>query len=297
MVDKKIIRVKLLAQWLPPHEVGNAMEKFSKGKCRWNDIELVGDDENIDYYCILNQPYHNGIKYIPSKTIYIKMEPIFFVNVMFNQEWRNIDKNKFFYVMERTNGLEWHLGKTYTQLSTEPIEKTKLLSTVVSSKYDTDGQQKRIHFMQYLDKQNYKFDLFGVTNAFNLSNYIGHLPNCNKNDGILFYKYSIACENTQEMNYFTEKIIDCILGECVCFYWGCPNISDYIDSRAYILLDLDDFPKSFNIIKESIANNEWEKRIDIIKQEKHKILNKYHIFPTLETIIKNKDNLESLDKI
>ena len=38
------------------------------------------------------------------------------------------------------------------------------------------------------------------------------LPPLNKNAGILPYRYTIAVENNAEINYFTEKIIDGIVG-------------------------------------------------------------------------------------
>ena len=99
------------------------------------------------------------------------------------------------------------------------------------------------------------------------------------------------CENNSEYNYITEKLWEPILAECLCFYWGCPNVSDYINPLAYIQLDMEDFEKLFKIIKDSINNNLWEERLPIIREEKQKILDYYNFFPTLERII-----LEDLEK-
>lgn len=92
-------------------------------------------------------------------------------------------------------------------------------------------------------------------------------------------------ENNEEFNFLTEKIWEPLLTESLCFYWGCPNISDYIDPCAYVQLDLYNFEKSFNIIKDSIKNNLWEKRLKIIQKEKQKVLNYYNFCPTVERII------------
>jgi len=94
-------------------------------------------------------------------------------------------------------------------------------------------------------------------------------------------------ENNAEKNFITEKIWEPLICECVCFYWGCPNITDWINPETFILLDINNFEKSYQIIKNSIANDEWSKRIDAIRIEKQKILNHYNFFPTLERIIKN----------
>jgi len=73
--------------------------------------------------------------------------------------------------------------------------------------------------------------------------------------------------------------------ESLCFYWGCPNVSDYIHPHAYVQLDLNDFEKSFQIIKNALQENLWEKRLHIIRAEKQKVLEYYNFFPTLERII------------
>ena len=94
-------------------------------------------------------------------------------------------------------------------------------------------------------------------------------------------------ENSSEKNYATEKIWEPILCECLTFYWGCPNLEEYIDSIAFVRLDLNDFDGSMNIIKQAIEEDWHSQRLDIIRKEKEKILNIYGFFPKLENIINN----------
>lgn len=49
--------------------------------------------------------------------------------------------------------------------------------------------------------------------------------------------YSIVVESTQEKNYFTEKLIDCLITKTIPVYWGCPNISDFFDDSYWIKID------------------------------------------------------------
>lgn len=280
---EKKIRVKIMCHWLSQNQIYGYFNKLSKGNCEWNNIKIVTDDKNVDYYCIINYPKRStSIKF--NKTIYMLGEPKVKINTWFPTNWRNIDKSKFMYFLNRNN-IEWHLKKTYTQLMNEDIIKSKVVSGVISDAYNTFGQKKRVDFLKFLDKNNFIYDLYGRGNKFKLKNYKSGLPSHNKNNGILPYKYTFCFENIQESNYFTEKIIDGIVGECLCFYWGCPNIGDFIDTRAIVILDFNDFEKSLEIIKQTIENNEWDKRIDIIKKEKCKILNELQFFPTLEKII------------
>jgi hypothetical protein len=122
-----------------------------------------------------------------------------------------------------------------------------------------------------------------------LNNYISELENDKKEYGYCKYKYMIAVENNKEQNYLTEKFYEGILCECLVFYWGCPNISDYINPECFIQLN-DDYDSSIKIISDAIKNNEYEKRIHKIKNEKNKIINKLAFFPKINKII-NKLNL------
>ena len=46
--------------------------------------------------------------------------------------------------------------------------------------------------------------------------------------------YSVAVESSSETNYFTEKLIDCLITKTIPVYWGCPNISDFFDTSYWI---------------------------------------------------------------
>jgi hypothetical protein len=51
------------------------------------------------------------------------------------------------------------------------------------------------------------------------------------------YQFHLAIENSRQENYFTEKIIDCLITKTIPIYYGCPNIADYFDTRGWILLE------------------------------------------------------------
>ena len=308
------IRVKLMCNWTSSEDLCKCWNKMSKGNCKWNNIQVVYDDNNIDYYVIINKPQPND-KYIPEKTIVFRMEPDTETSSRWN-DWYN-SKDEFMYFMDLSkfrNNSEWHLGLSYNDIDktfenssgasssrtnfensfgasfgNQSFEKTKILSTVVSSLYNMEGHKKRIDFIKYLQQNKVHIDVYGRDNIFNLENHKGELPYHNKNDGILPYKYTFIAENCSINNYFTEKILDSIIGESVCFYWGCPNVENFIDNKAFIRLDLDDFPGSLKTVEEAIKNNEWEKRINVIREEKKKIINHYSFFPRIEGLIRLKD--------
>lgn len=51
------------------------------------------------------------------------------------------------------------------------------------------------------------------------------------------FQFSIIIENSQQENYFTEKIIDCLITKTIPIYWGCPNISEFFDTTGWLFFD------------------------------------------------------------
>ena len=294
----------------------------NKGK--WNNIQMVTHN-NPDYYVILNGLLTDKLPCEPSKIILLQMEPPFRLCLDDNDprtfyyngengkmESRNLDVNNKYkpqdiWLKENDDflhckllpkyrqGYHWQIKYDYNSLLNFSPKKSKILSSIICNLTYIYGHKKRVNFLKYLDQINVPIDIYGkkYTSAkyadqkiFNqLKNYRGSLPKFNADIGLIPYKYTFNAENCSEINYNTEKVNNSILCECLLFYWGCPNLEDYIDPNAFIRLDLDKPEESLKIIEDAIKNNEWEKRIDIIRKEKVKILNKLQLFPTIENII------------
>ena len=63
----------------------------------------------------------------------------------------------------------------------------------------------------------------------------GYDPFEHKQDGLLPYRYSVVIENVQEVDYFTEKLLHCMLCGTIPIYWGAPNIEEYFDVAGMII--------------------------------------------------------------
>lgn len=50
------------------------------------------------------------------------------------------------------------------------------------------------------------------------------------------YKFMICFENKSQPNYFTEKLINAYYGKTIPIYWGCSNVSDYINMNSILYL-------------------------------------------------------------
>lgn len=261
-----------------------------------NEKDLIFQNKNLalkiinegipDFFIVVNDSF----EFFPSiddlsKTIFFKMEPVFISSF-----WKQISSQLLFSKIDHLgnnfNNLEWHINKTYSELINSDFSKLKtknnIISSVISSKNFDIGHKLRRAFV--LKAQNFfHWDVYGKDEKILWKNFFGYIEN--KEDALIPYKYSFACENNFLPNYITEKLIDCILSETLCFYSGAPNIEKIINSKCYIVIDIINISKGIEQIRKAIENDEWEKRIHYIKKEKEKILNEKSFFPRLLKII------------
>jgi hypothetical protein len=250
----------------------------------WKNIILTNNND-YDFFVIFNYPKHENFNH--KKSIIFQSETPTTRNRW--GKYANPCKSDFFYVYDTKtyNNLDkWFINLNYRQLlNSDLFVKEKLLSGIVSSNNSLTGHIKRLHFVtEYLNTLDY-YDHYGMGNFNNLQSYKGAV--INKEDGLLKYKYTFNCENDYENNYFTEKIIDGILCECVTFYDGCPNLENFINKECFIRIDLNDMDTALDIIKSSIENNEWDKRIDSIKTQKNILMNDLNPLNIIYKIVNN----------
>jgi hypothetical protein len=265
-------------------------------KNKWENIEIVSTDDNIDYYVIINKPDHNNNYYDPKKTLVFQMEPWVYNTtkkwgVKTWGEWSKPDESKFLYVGSHKNYLnnvQWQINvpKQITE------NKHNKIITFLSEKNFDEGHIKRIDFLKFLEKKKINVDVYGRKNYHNLKCYVGQLKKDRKESQLPNYKYCLSVENNFETNYATEKIWEGILCETLCFYWGCPNLETYIDPKSFVRLDLNDFNASLNTIKRAITEDWWSQRIQIIKKEKERLLNQLGFFPRLRDILKKYEDMK-----
>lgn len=297
--EEGMIRVRMMGNYWTSYQLCQEWNNLTKGNGKWNNIQFTWETNNIDYYVIINKPCNNDY-YDPARTIVFQMEPWCYNpadnwGVKTWGEWAKPDESKFLQVRSHRNYYNngfWQLRSSYTELKNmTSIEKHdhSIISTICSSKYFDEGHIKRIDFLKFIEMKDdpvVSFHYYNHDNPFQFKNYMGLArPNVDKEVGIMKYKYYFMCENNAEHNFITEKLWEPILCHCLCFYWGCPNASDYIDPRAFVQLDMNDFEKSFAIVKQAIKENWWEQRLPFIIQEREKILEYYAFCPTVERTI------------
>ena len=98
-----------------------------------------------------------------------------------------------------------------------------------------------------------------------------------KADALDGYRYHIAVENHISPHHWTEKLSDCFLGYCLPFYAGCPNANAYFPEESFITIDMRDSPGAAEIIRKSIKDGEFEKRLPAIIEARRRVIEQYNL--------------------
>ena len=177
-------------------------------------------------------------------------------------------------------GTTW-LHPSYRQI----YSKSKLCSTIASSKKMCFGHRLRHDLIDDIQMNNLNVDLYGGR--------FGNLPSSNEpnpktlsNGKILAlrdYMFSLTIENCREDYYFTEKLIDCFLSGTVPIYWGCPSIGDFFNNKGILTFETKEQGLS---ILSSLSESKYIEMKPYIEENFTKALN-YVDFSIDETHIRN----------
>ena len=170
----------------------------------------------------------------------------------------------------------YHLGRGYFPWFVrnfpkrgETLPKPNVISAVCSSKQMKHTKHfARFRLISELAKAVPEMDWYGK----------GVRPLGRKEDALIPYKYHVAIENHIAPHHWSEKFADAILCECLPFYAGDPAITEVFPKDCFIPIPIDDPPEAVRIVREAIANGEYEKRRGAILEAKRLILTKYNFW-------------------
>lgn len=251
------------------------------------------DKENPDYYVIVNNPFLNGKKqeYDNKRTIYIHNEP-----ERTRKTWDNWKLKETFLFDNKINSKSWHLDIDVNNLTKikKDLNNKNIITCLTTDLNTFIGHKYRLNFLKYLDvlpqvnikPMIYGKKITGIYDQLNLKNYYGETKK--RDDVLMNYYYHFMAENSSEKNYFTEKILDPILAETLCFYWGCPNIKNYLHEKSFVQIDITRPQIALNTIIKSMKEDEYSKRLKYIKETKKKIIYELNPITTIQNILMEK---------
>lgn len=225
-----------------------------------------------DAFLVLNTPREKiEFRCDPGKIIAIMMEP----GIRHVHPWmfRGLQQYAAVYSPVDSNTpspshgyMGWYFQHALPWLEELPLpQKSKPASCIVSGLKQLEGHRLRLEFVNKIRQELPEIEMFGKG-----TQYIA-----DKMDGLLPYQYSIAIENSSLPFYFTEKINDCFLAYTVPLYYGCTNIGRFFPEKSFISLDINDPQKSIKKIRDIIENDDWQQRLDAVKEARELVLYKY----------------------
>ena len=135
-----------------------------------------------------------------------------------------------------------------SQATEKPLNKTKIMSLIISQKQWTHGQRYRHHIASEILKTNLPIDIYGRgcfihESPPSLDFLLFNPPVQCKKDSRLKgefkeeepytdYKFHICIENFQVEDYFSEKIINPLIFNSIPIYLGCSKIAEYFPKGA-----------------------------------------------------------------
>jgi len=187
-----------------------------------------------------------------------------YINISKYLHWRFykiLTKNK--YLLEEIHNTSFfYFGSTFIQNSDKiDLQKKNMASLIASNQNKLTGHKLRHKIVQHIKSKNLDISVIGR----------GYKPFKNKEDGLKSFRYSIVIENSSELDYFTEKVIDACLLETIPIYWGAPNISKYFDTRGFIICESID---QILLAIQTMSIDDYNSKKEWIK--KNKITAAYH---------------------
>jgi len=295
---RSIIRGTSVDRWLRQFP-GNVPEW---GNCRFDfDLDAKEYDWLVVYHDLPRpkvSSYEEKLQCSPEKTILITTEPstITVYGKDYLRQYGTVLTCQEPWAVPHPNcvfcqpGLLWYYGfpfeegeiRTFSDmLQALPPEKTKTVSTVCSSRQGKlTLHYKRYGFTQKLKEVLPELDIFGH----------GVKPISDKAEVIDPYQYHITIENRVYPHHMTEKIPDIYLGYGVPFYYGCPNAADYYPPESFISIDINDVQRSCDVIRSTIANNEYADRLPYVVEARRRVLEEHNLFALLDRVIQEKDS-------
>lgn len=166
------------------------------------------------------------------------------------------------------NAVLLHLGgSSIAPPNTAQPQKSQRVSLLASQKTTTEGHRLRHRVAAWAMSSSTGLELFGRA----------YRPVDQVTTALLPFCYSVVIENSRFANYFTEKLIDCLLCRTIPIYWGDPRAASRFNSRGIICC------QSEAEIREAILTcnqAEYESRRDAVEENYQRALH-FAVSPAL----------------
>lgn len=92
------------------------------------------------------------------------------------------------------------------------------------------------------------------------------------------FKYHLAIENYIQPYHWSEKPADALLSYCLPFYAGDSELGEILPPESFIRIPINKPEEALSIIRQAIADGEYEKRLPAIREARRRILETYNLY-------------------
>ena len=101
------------------------------------------------------------------------------------------------------------------------------------------------------------------------------------------HEFQNKCDLMDTYRYWTEKIADAFLCECLPFYAGAPDLAEDFPAESFIPIPVDDPDEAIRIMRAAIAADEWSKRLPAIRAAKARLFAEYNFWAQVIKVIED----------
>ena len=181
-------------------------------------------------------------------------------------------------------------GSSWLDFDDLKLNKKNHITFVTSNKGQTIGHKLRLSIYDGLNN-------FDEVNKMEVYTHRSPPFHHRRNDFFETSLFHISVENSQQKNYFTEKVIDCFASKTIPIYWGCPNLGEWFNMDGVIAFNnIDDLKNIFDYIDEDYYNSKMQ-----VIEENYEIAKQFHgindVVPRLTNTIIEEVNKNATKRI
>lgn len=258
----------------------------------WGRLEGTVNIDEASYFVVMDRK-RSEYQHIPDdKCVYLGAHP-----ETITGHYRNMDSVQAlakFDAKHTVGFLEWWIKYDYDYLSQlQPITKTQRLGTIVSNSFSDNSHKVRKMFLERMCSMHPGvLDIYGriVPSGSLVSHYKGVCGQVNKSSGDYWsgkepvyeqYKYMLEFDNEGE-NYFSERILDCMLLWAMPIYWGGRGMHKVLPENSFRYLDIGG--RGDDVVK--IINSDfYENNFNDLAKARNILLNELQLWPRIHKAI------------
>jgi len=255
-----MIIIKVFCSFAPSSNCKEVYERINYAKeCSFygkNNKYYITNDDNYTHAILINTPMPE-LKIPKENVVGLAFEPIYFLNLtaeFIDYAKKHVGK---YFIGDKFNLPEpfmEHFGYMWHSRPPKEINiKNKIMSIIVSEKKFAPGHKYRHELVEKIIKLKLPVDIYGRGS----NNYIYKdriMGQFNDAEPYENYYFSICIENVISNHYFSEKIATPLMYNCMPVYYGCRNITNYVENVNILSGDVE---KDIQLIKNIIENTEF----------------------------------------